>query len=352
MSCVGQQNPQMPPRPSSSHSQGMPMPNQQPGNQQQQQNMNIPNSINPQMEGPPGPQGGMPPMQQGAYPGQNAPGQHMQPHGSYKLGPYPPQSSQYSQGNYSPRAQYPGYGNQHHPPPPNSPSQYRPMQNHVSPASHPQYPPHGPYHQVWPPPPQQNQANNPGAMSNHIQGKNIGPPPPQSPQQQQGPPQPPNQQQQQPPPQQQQQQQPGGSPRQLNYLKQHLQHKGGYQGTTPPPQGYNGPGIHPMGPPAGHHMGPPTGISTMGPPATTGTPPSSHMAQEGGMGGIPPPNIHHPEGMSVSQDNGMPSQTSHQATSLITTGPDGAALDEVSQQSTLSNTSIGEFSCDFLSLLY
>jgi AT-rich interactive domain-containing protein 1 len=257
------------------------------------------------------------------------------------MGPYPPQS-QYSQGNYSPRAQYPGYGNQQGPP--NSPGQYRPMHNHVGPpggphSGHPgqyppgQYPPgHPGYPQVWSPGPPQ---NNPGAMSNHIQGKNIGPPPPQSPQGQQQPQQPPQQQQPQ-----QQPSGPGGSPRQLNYLKQHLQHKGGYsQGSTPPPQGYgNGPGIHPsMGPPS-HHMGPPTGpASSMGPPpASTGTPPS-HMENPGMQ---MPPNMHHPEGMPP-QDNGMP-PASHQVTSLITTGPDGAAIDEASQQSTVSNTSIGK----------
>ena len=147
--------------------------------------------------------------------------------------------------------------------------------------------------------------------------------------------------------QQQQQHQPGGSPRQLNYHKQHLQHKGGYQGTTPPPQGYNGPGIHPMGPPSGHHMGPPVGISTMGPPATTGTPPS-HMSEGMGM----PPNIHHPESIPVPQDNGIPPQASHPATSLITTGPDGTALDEASQQSTISNTSIGELHKTQISKLF
>lgn len=312
----------MPPRPSSSHSQqGIPP---VPGQQQQQQinqgsNQGIP--LEGQMTSP-GPQNSGPPPMQG-YPGQPPP--HMQQHGAYKMGPYPPQS-QYSQGNYSPRAQYPGYGNQQGPPgPPNSPGQYRPMHNHVGPpgphTGHPQYPPHPGYPQVWPPSPQQN----PGAMPNHIQGKNIGPPPPQSPQAQQ----------------QQQPQQAGGSPRQLNYLKQHLQHKGGYsQGSTPPPQGYgNGPGIHPgpMGPPT-HHMGPPTGpASSMGPPpASTGTPPS-HMENPGMQ---IPQNIHPHEGMPP-QDNGMP-PTSHQVTSLITTGPDGTPLDEASQQSTLSNTSIGE----------
>lgn len=301
----------MPPRPSSSHSQqGLPP--------QQQHNQGAP--MDGQMTSP-GPNSSGPPPHVQGYPGQPSP--HMQQHGAYKMGPYPPQS-QYSQGNYSPRAQYPGYGNQQGPPgPPNSPGQYRPMHNHVGPpAGHPQYPPHPGYPQVWQPQPQ----NNPGAMPNHLPGKNIGPPP--------GPPQSP---QAQPP----QAQQPGGTPRQLNYLKQHLQHKGGYsQGSTPPPQGYgNGPGIHPpMGPPS-HHMGPPTGPpSSMGPPpASTGTPPS-HMENPAMQ---MPPNLHHPEGIPPPQDNGMP-PSSHQVTSLITTGPDGAPLDEASQQSTISNTSIGE----------
>lgn len=313
----------MPPRPSSSHSQqGIPA---VPGQQQQQQlnqGLNQGAPLDGQMTSP-GPQNSGPPPMQG-YPGQPSP--HMQQqHGGYKMGPYPPQS-QYSQGNYSPRAQYPGYTNQQGPP--NSPGQYRPMPNHVGPPGHPgQYPNHPGYPQAWPPGPPQ---NNPGVMPNHIQGKNIGPPPPQSPQGQQ------QSQQQQP-----QQPGPAGSPRQLNYLKHHLQNKGGYsQGSTPPPQGYgNGPGAHPpMGPPT-HHMGPPTGpASSMGPPpASTGTPPS-HM-ENPGMQQIPP-NIHHPEGMPP-QDNGMP-PSSHQVTSLITTGPDGAAIDEASQQSTVSNTSIGE----------
>ena len=310
----------MPPRPSSSHSQqGIPsIPNQQ---LNQGSNQGAP--LEGQMTSP-GPQNSGPPMQ--GYPGQPSP--HMQQHGAYKMGPYPPQS-QYSQGNYSPRAQYTGYGNQQGPTgPPNSPGQYRPMHNHVGPpgphSAHNQYPPHPNYPQAWPGPPQ----NNPGAMPNHIQGKNLGPPPSQSPQAQQ------QQQQQQ---QQQPSQQAGNSPRQLNYLKQHLQHKGGYsQGSTPPPQGYgNGPGIHPsMGPPS-HHMGPPT--SAMGPPpASTGTPPS-HMENPTMQ---MPPNVHHPEGMPP-QDNGMP-PTTHQVTSLITTGPDGTPLDEASQQSTISNTSIGK----------
>ena len=132
-----------------------------------------------------------------------------------------------------------------------------------------------------------------------------------------------------------------GSPRQLNYLKHHLQQKGGYgsQSPTPPPHpqgGYaNGPGMHPpMGPP--HHMGPP-----MGPPSSAGAPPSghpSHLDSPQSMG-------HHPD---MPQDNGLAGPGSHPVTSLITTGPDGALLDDASQQSTLSNASGGEYCSKFI----
>lgn len=149
---------------------------------------------------------------------------------------------------------------------------------------------------------------------------------------------------------------PQGSPRPINYLKQHLQVKGGYQqqGQPPPPsQGYgNGPGMHPpMGPP--HHMGPP--MTNMGPPQST-------------TGGMPPQNMppnSHPDATSMpphmesaqqqqqqiqSQDNGIPppgmgpnqQQLPHPVTSIVTTGPDGTSLDEASQQSTLSNASAGK----------
>lgn len=147
---------------------------------------------------------------------------------------------------------------------------------------------------------------------------------------------------------------PQGSPRPINYLKQHLQVKGGYQqqGQPPPSQGYgNGPGMHPpMGPP--HHMGPPM-TTNMGPPqTTTGSMPPQNM----------PPNSH-PDATSMpphmesaqqqqasqqiqSQDNGIipppqQQQLPHPVTSIVTTGPDGTSLDEASQQSTLSNASAG-----------
>ena len=90
------------------------------------------------------------------------------------------------------------------------------------------------------------------------------------------------------------------------------------------------------------------GPTSMGPPSST--PPNQQPPMSGpnshpdgqmpphpdqmGAGGPPP------SGMS-GPDNGA--GPGHPVTSLITTGPDGATLDEVSQQSTLSNTSAGEF---------
>lgn len=253
-----------------------------------------------------------------------------------------------STGNYSPRQQYPGnYG-----PPPSGPGQPpsnsmqpgqgqyqgRPLLNHVQP--HSQFP----YQPNWgpPQPPQQGPG---GIMPNHVQqqGKGGIPSPggpPQQPQQQQ-------QNQQQPPPQQQQQQQPGGSPRTpMNYLKQHLQHKGSYSGSQSPtpPQGYgNGPGMHPPMAPPGHHMGPPMGPTNMGPPSSTpqNPPPTGLNSHPEGI--LPPPPIQHSEGSSGPHDNGVnsPASQHNPVTSIITTGPDGSQIDEASQQSTLSNASGG-----------
>ncbi|KAL5273718.1 ARID1B family protein [Megaselia abdita] len=248
----------------------------------------------------------MPTSTPGTYPTQAPP--HMMGYkGPQGQSPYPPppQGQQYSQGNYPPRPQYYGPGapppgaptsqtGSHVPPPPGQ-YQGRQMPNH-------QYPPGG-YQQSWVPP-------SPGPMGNHVQGKGTPPPPG-----------------------------PSGSPRPINYLKQHLQHKGGppgpgYGSQTPPPQGYgNGPGMHmggPMGPP--HHMGPPS--QPMGPPISTPLPPTDPS--------------HDPN--AISQDNGVPPSSlssttttttsgGHPVTSVITTGPDGAAIDEASQQSTLSNAS-------------
>lgn len=78
-------------------------------------------------------------------------------------------------------------------------------------------------------------------------------------------------------------------------------------------------------------------------------PPSSplHSPQTG------PSNINnHPEGSMQPdgpQDNGVSStglsgSSQHPVTSIITTGPDGAPLDDASQQSTLSNASAGKIS--------
>lgn len=227
------------------------------------------------------------------------------------------------------------------------------MLNHVSP--HSQFPS---YQQNWGPPA-------PQPVMNHVQGKNA---PPSSPQSGAG-----------------SINSGGSSPRPLNHLKQHLLHKGGY-GSAPsptPPQGYgNGPSMHPpMGPPS-HHMGPPHGPASMGGPggmvvgpggqmvlsssmgpgsqlgaagqmgpvpnmgSTSMGPPSTHNAQLGAVGG---PNSHSEGSMPLDgpQDNGVSSSGSssnssqHPVTSIVTTGPDGAPMDEASQQSTLSNASAG-----------
>ncbi|XP_036324559.1 trithorax group protein osa isoform X3 [Rhagoletis pomonella] len=333
------------------------------GSQQQQQQ---------QQQQPPPPSQGLnsmqtpPPQSASTGAGGYPPPPHM--HGVYKMGgpgqspgpgpqglptgyPPPQQSQQYSQGTYPPRPQYTPSGYAPTPPPSNQPTsansmppgggpQYpgRPMPNHTGAGGpHSQYPPY----QNWVPPSPQGGPGSgvaPGGggaagMGNHVQGK--GTPPPG------GPPQPPG----------------GGSPRPLNYLKQHLQHKGGYGSGPAPQQGYgNGPGMHPgmpMGPP--HHMGPPHGPTSMGPP--TITPPQT-------MGGISGPGVVGPgggmvgvggavgsgvilpgDGEHISQDNGISSSGSstasgpHPVTSVVTTGPDGTPIDEVSQQSTLSNAS-------------
>lgn len=75
-----------------------------------------------------------------------------------------------------------------------------------------------------------------------------------------------------------------------------------------------------MGPPFSPHHG------TQGPPTNMNT----HQD-----GGIPP---------EASQDNGISSSASsqHPVTAIITTGPDGTAIDEASQQSTISNASAGK----------
>ncbi|XP_020717566.1 trithorax group protein osa isoform X3 [Ceratitis capitata] len=315
---------------------------------------------------PPPPNQGMnsmttpPPQGAGGGAGGYAPPPHM--HGVYKMGgpgqspvpgpqvlpsgyPQPQQSQQYSQGSYPPRPQYTPSGYAPNQPPSNQPTsansmppsggpQYpgRPMPNHTGAGGpHTQYPPF----QNWVPPSPQVGPGGSGTpvgaggagMGNHVQGK--GTPPPG------GPPQPPG----------------GGSPRPINYLKQHLQHKGGYGSSPAPQQGYgNGPGMHPgmpMGPP--HHMGPPHGPTNMGPP--TSTPPQTMggvgtLGNMVGVGGsVGSGVLLSSDGEHISQDNGISSSGSstasgvHPVTSVVTTGPDGTPIDEVSQQSTLSNAS-------------
>ncbi|XP_066259081.1 trithorax group protein osa isoform X2 [Euwallacea similis] len=149
---------------------------------------------------------------------------------------------------------------------------------------------------------------------------------------------------------------PGPNLRPPHYLKHHLHNKMGFanvgSGSAPPspgpPQNFH------MGPPAGHHhsgMGPPP---SMGPP---NMPPSSspmltnNHPHEGPM---PPPSStpnSHPQMVNEMLDNGITtaaqgSMNTHvtatsggSVTSVVTTGPDGAPIDEGSQQSTLSNAS-------------
>lgn len=240
------------------------------------------------------------------------------------------QNPQYSQGVFPPRPQINlQYPNQSYGGPPSSqaplsnnsipPQQYpnRPAPNHLSNSQFP-------YQQNW---------SNPAVSSgNHIpptSGKGNGPPPqaPSSP-----------------------------SPR-PHYLKQHLQHKinfGNVPSSMPPspspPQNYH------MGPPpVGHHpsgMGPPT---SMGPPNMA--PVSSPLLSNSHDSPMPPPSStpssHNQIGSDV-MDNGITTtvagnMTTHvtaasggSVTSVVTTGPDGAPVDEGSQQSTLSNASAGK----------
>lgn len=200
------------------------------------------------------------------------------------------------------------------------------------------------------------------------------------------------------------------SSRPPHYLKQHLQHKIGFgssgsnTGNVPPNpntlQGYNAATGGPpgMGPPMHQHsgmsMGPPLGSSGghhhqgMGPPASMGppnmVPPSSTVSTVGtpapplamqqmsnnhdGSPIMPPPsstpNSHSMHSLAMTHsscdagsdmlDNGITttatgnmvthvtSAAGGSVTSVVTTGPDGTPLDEGSQQSTLSNTSAGK----------
>lgn len=239
------------------------------------------------------------------------------------------QPNQYPQTGYPPRppgnVQYPSqsYGPPtSQPPPPNSmpPQQFssRPAPNHMQNSQFPSY------QQSW------------QSVSVSSTSKGNGPnPPTQTPGSQS----------------------PGPNPRPPHYLKHHLQHKMGFQnvpGSAPPspspPQNYH------MGPPSGHHhlgMGPPP---SMGPPnmPPTGNPllPNNHPHE----GPMPPPSSTPTSHTAISDmmDNGITttaqgSLSTHvtaasggSVTSVVTTGPDGASIDEGSQQSTLSNASAGK----------
>lgn len=89
-------------------------------------------------------------------------------------------------------------------------------------------------------------------------------------------------------------------------------------GSVPPSPG---PGnyLNSMSP---HSMGPPAPVqSNTGPPMA---PPNSSM-------------------MSVDHEVSQQQNLSGAVTSVVTTGPDGTAIDDASQQSTLSNASAGNF---------
>ncbi|XP_054270546.1 trithorax group protein osa-like isoform X4 [Macrosteles quadrilineatus] len=301
--CGQQQNIPMPPRPSSSQSDGGSAPGQPPAR--------ISHS---------------PVSNQGSYPG---PGgmQHMH----YKMGgpgmggqpmpPHPPSSYQQhypQQGNYGPRPQgYQGYGSQpqsNSALPPGAQYPPRPLPNHTPHSQFPGY-------QGW-------GAGSPGPGGmNHLGPGKGGPTQPSSapPTSANTPPAPPpatNSPRSHTPP----------HPHQA-YLKQQLQHKAAYgnagSGMPPSPGSYpNNAGGLGMGPPHHHPMGPPS----MGPP-------NSHMSQHDGP--MPPPPASTPPTTAPSDlhDNGITTTASGTVTTLVTTGPDGAPIDEASQQSTLSNAS-------------
>nr|CAD7452330.1 unnamed protein product [Timema tahoe] len=388
---AGQQNIPMPPRPSSGQSDGS-------GPTRLSHSPMSSQSSYQQPLAPPGPHnmhGGYK-MGVGGHPG-------MVPPGGQQMTPFSPQSQQYPQGNYNPRpqgqlsgVQYPGSGGHSQgygvapsqgPTPQQSPQpnsmasgQYpsRPIPNHVA---HSQF---GGY-QGWGGP-AVNQGQGPGMMS----GKGPGP-------QNSGvtPQVVTNSPRAHTPPHYlkhhlQQKMGFGGSsssPLQV----------GGYSsgppmvpGPGPGPSSNSAPGMgppgsnmhqhHSMGPPSSgshHHPGmgpPPSGVGnslSMGPPsssvvsAPTSVPPS--MGVVGNSSGpslsnshhddpMPPPSAssHGPElGGSVGDlaDNVIITTTSAgtttnvtqsvpgSVTSVVTTGPDGAPIDEGSQQSTLSNAS-------------
>lgn len=93
--------------------------------------------------------------------------------------------------------------------------------------------------------------------------------------------------------------------------------------------GSMGPGS--MGP---GNMGPPTSAPHNAPIGATGGGPNSHSELS-----MPPDG---PQDNGVSSSGSSSNSSLHPVTSIITTGPDGAPMDEASQQSTLSNASAGK----------
>ncbi|CAH1121554.1 unnamed protein product [Ceutorhynchus assimilis] len=149
---------------------------------------------------------------------------------------------------------------------------------------------------------------------------------------------------------------PGPNLRPPHYLKHHLQHKMGFAGVGPgsappspgPPQNFH------MGPPSGHHhsgMGPPPSMGPPNMPTSSNPMLTNNHPHESPM---PPPSStpnSHVQMVNEIIDNGItttPQNTMNthvtatsggSVTSVVTTGPDGAPIDEGSQQSTLSNAS-------------
>ncbi|XP_063239673.1 trithorax group protein osa-like isoform X3 [Bacillus rossius redtenbacheri] len=327
---VGQQNIPMPPRPSSGQSDG----------------------------GGPARMSHSPMGAQGAYQQPLAPPPHMHgykmaahpgmvPPAGQQMPPFAPQGQPYSQGSYAPRpqgqlgaVQYghaqgyapgPGAGQS---PQANSmgpAGQYpsRPIPNHVSHSQFAGY-------QAWGGPGMGQAPPGPAMMGAKAPGMQPGVAPPAT-------------------------NTPGPRPHTPpHYLKHHLQQKMGFgvsgggavgYSSGPGPGPGNGPG---MGPPAvgmHHHaggMGPPPPTSSMGPPVTAAAPqlPNSHGQEEP----MPPPSAAElgadepvvttaaSAPVAGTATNVAPSAPGS-VTSVVTTGPDGAPIDEVSQQSTLSNAS-------------
>ncbi|XP_073984826.1 trithorax group protein osa isoform X3 [Rhodnius prolixus] len=152
---------------------------------------------------------------------------------------------------------------------------------------------------------------------------------------------------------------PGGPPPQAQYppprpLPNHVQyppspyqHKVAYGSSMPPsPGSYNSHGGGSMGPPQSHQLGmppppPPHHDGPMPPPPPASTPThdvhdstiTTTAPTQGGLVGSGGPGGGVPPGGGGSGGGGG------SVTSIVTTGPDGASLDEASQQSTLSNAS-------------